>query len=165
MEQSNLVRPASEGERRAGFRAVGASLPRIVAPVLERHGGGVLARLKSHWAAIVGPELAEVAWPEALGRDGALKLRVAPGRALAVQHRAPLVIERINLFFGRPAVSRLSLIQAPLVLPPAAVPSASPPPLRPEDEAALERRLAAVPDPELRAALHRLGCRILAEAE
>ena len=132
-------------------------------PILRiaRHGGGILARLKSEWTAIVGPELAATTWPEALARGGTLKLRVTPAKALALQHRAPLVIERINLFFGREAVTRLALIQGPLPLPPPA-PAAPAHPLGPDEAAALDRQLADVASPELREALARLGRRVIA---
>lgn len=160
MSEANLSRPDRGGERRQGFRAAGAQLPRIVGPILARHGGGVLMRLKSEWAAIIGPELAAATWPEALARGGTLRLRVAPARALEVQHRAPLVIERINLFFGRAAVTRLALLQAPLPLPAAARATARP--LAADEAAALDRQLAAVASPELRDALTRLGRRVLA---
>jgi hypothetical protein len=156
MNGSSLTRDDKGGERRPGFRAAGASLSRVVGPIVARHGGGILARLKSDWAAIIGPELADAAWPEALGRGGTLKLRVAPHKALEIQHRAPLVIERINLFFGREAVTRLALIQAPLPLP-APAPREASRPLAPGEAAALDRQLAAVDDPELRQALEGLG--------
>jgi hypothetical protein len=161
MGESSLAGKSEASERRPGFRAAGASVARLVGPIVARHGGGVLARLKAEWPAIVGPELAAAIWPESLARGGALKLRVAPARALEIQHRAPLVIERINLFFGRPAVTRLALVQGPL-------PLAGPPPqpparqLQPSETAALERQLEAVADPELRDALVRLGRSILA---
>ena len=161
MDEPNLVRTDGGGERRPGFRAAGASLSRIVGPIVARHGGGILARLKSEWTAIVGPELAATTWPEALARGGTLKLRVTPAKALALQHRAPLVIERINLFFGREAVPRLALIQGPLPLPPPA-PAAPAHPLGPDEAAALDRQLADVASPELREALARLGRRVIA---
>ena len=41
---------------------------------------------------------------------------MTPAAALELQHRAPLLIERVNLFFGRPAVTRLILVQGPLPL-------------------------------------------------
>ena len=110
---------------------------------------------------MVGAELAAATWPESLGRDGALKLHVASSIALDLQHRAPLVIERINLFFGRALVTRLLLVQGPLPLaaPPAtAIPAA----LAPEDAKVLDRRLGDVADPELRAALAGLGRLVLA---
>lgn len=151
-------------ERRPGFRAAGASVPRIVAPIVARHGNGIVARLKSQWAAIVGAEFAAATWPESLARGGTLKLRVAPAHALELQHRAPLVTERINLFFGREAVTRLALVQGPLPLAPA-----SPLPrariLTPRETAALDRQIAEIASPALRDALTALGRRVIAKTE
>ena len=91
-----------------------------------------------------------------LSRTGVLKLRTASGAALEVQHRAPLLVERINGFFGRFAVTRLALVQGPLPLP--SIPSGRlPRPLAPGEAKALEERLSDVADPELRGALARLG--------
>src|SRR5580658_654295 len=156
MDEASLARADGASERRPGFRAAGSSLSRVVGPIVARHGGGVLARLKSDWAAIVGPELADAAWPEALGRGGTLKLHVSSHKALEIQHRAPLVIERINLFFGREAVTRLALIQAPLPLPAPASRETSRP-LAVGEATALDRQLSSVADPELRQALEGLG--------
>src|ERR1700733_6989136 len=64
MGESSLPGGGEAGERRPGFRAAGASLSRIVAPIVARHGGGILVRLKSEWTAIVGAELAGACWPE-----------------------------------------------------------------------------------------------------
>jgi hypothetical protein len=157
MSEASLSRDKDGGERRPGFRAAGASLPRVVAPIVARHGGGVLARLKSDWAAIIGTELAGATWPEALGRGGVLKLRVASAKALEIQHRAPLLVERINLFFGREAVTRLALVQGPLPLPELAGVRELVRPLAAGETVALDRQLAEIDDPELRQALGRLG--------
>ncbi len=162
MSKTSLAPTDGGSERRPGFRAAGASLPKIVGPIIARHGG-LLARLKSEWASIIGPELAASTWPEALARDGALRLRVAPVKALELQHRAPLVIERVNLFFGREAVNRLTLMQGPLPLPAPARPAPARP-LGPHETAALDRQLAEIADPELRAALARLGRRVIGAA-
>jgi hypothetical protein len=148
-------------ERGRGFRAVGIAASKLAAPVLARRGGRVLVSLKAEWGAIVGPEWHAVTWPTALGRDGVLKLRAASGGALELQHRAPLVIERINQFFGRLIVTRLALLQAPLPLPS----SLGAPPLRPLlpwEEQALDERLWGIADPELREALARLGRAVIA---
>jgi hypothetical protein len=145
-----------QGERRPGLRALGAAAAPVAAPVIARAGGGVLARLKAHWGEIVGAELAAATWPESLGRDRSLRLRVAPAAALAVQHRTPLVIERINLFFGRDAVGRITLVQAPLPLPPPAAPPGRRD-IPAAESAGLDRSLADIADDELRAALGRLG--------
>jgi hypothetical protein len=149
------------GERRSGLRPIGEAAASVAAPIVAHGGGGVFARLKAEWRAIVGDELAARSWPEKLGRDGALRLLVVPGFALDLQHRAPLVMERINLFFGRASVARLVLMQGCLPLTdqsaadaglrrPAAPPS-------PDDRGMLDLRLSGVDDPELRAALAGLG--------
>jgi hypothetical protein len=91
-----------------------------------------------------------------------LKLRVEPAAALEVQHRAPLLLERVNLYFGRAVAARLVLVQGPLPLGRPARP-APPRPLRAEQSAALDMRLAGVAAPGLREALARLGRMVLGE--
>jgi len=152
----SVPHPAREGERRHGFRAIGIAVSKLATPIISKRGAGVLVRLKAQWATIIGDDWAAMSWPSALGRDGVLKLRTAPATALELQHRAPLLIDRINLFFGRPVVNRLVLVQAPL-------PADSPPsgpgprPLAPNEVQKLDAQLAEIADPELREALARLG--------
>jgi hypothetical protein len=146
----------SASEIRGSFRAVGVAVSKLAAPIIAGRGGGSLVRLKAEWAAIVGPDWAEVAWPTALGRDGVLKLRAASGAALELQHRAPLMIERINLFFGRCVITRLALVQGPLPLAPV-LRRPLIRPLAPSEADALDGKLSEVGDSELRAALARLG--------
>jgi hypothetical protein len=153
-----------EGQRQGGLRAAGIAAARLAGPIVARHGGGVIGRLKAEWAAVVGAELGATTWPEALGRDGALKLRVASSVALDVQHRAPLVIERINLFFGRSVIARLVLVQGPLPLAPRPGPAPLVP-LTAEEAKALDARLGQIANPELRAALAGLGTLVLAGKE
>ncbi len=136
-------------------------MSKLAQPVIGKRGGGVLIRLKADWPAIVGADWAAQAWPTALARDGVLKLRTASAAALELQHRAPLLIERINLYFGRSVVTRLALVQGSLPCP--EPPSARPlEPLAAGEAEALDRRLAVVADPELRAALGRLGRAVIA---
>jgi hypothetical protein len=152
---ANLTSPAPEREPR-GFRAVGVAVSKLAAPIVARRGGGILVRLKAEWGEIVGPDWAEVSWPTALGRDGVLKLRTAPAAALELQHRAPLVIERVNLFFGRSVITRLALVQGPLPLLSHSrrrVIQA----LSESGAEALDHRLSEVANSELRAALAQLG--------
>ena len=155
-DSPSLAVPARESERNPGFRAVGVAVSKLAAPIVAKRGGGILVRLKAGWATIIGTDWAAVTWPSALGRDGVLKLRAASTAALELQHRAPLLIERINVFFGRPVVTRLVLVQGPLPL--------DSPPSRPGsrrlaagEAEALDERLSGIADPELRAALGRLG--------
>jgi hypothetical protein len=136
------------------MRAAGVAAARIAAPIVARRGGGVLARLKAEWSAVAGPDFAGAAWPEALARDGALKLRVEPSLALDVQHRVPLLIERINRFFGHAAVARIILLQATLSGPALRAPSE---PAAEGEAVAIDAGLENIADPELRAALSGLG--------
>lgn len=156
-EAASLAGRSPESERGQGMRAIGVAVSKLAAPIVARRGGGILVRLRADWASIVGSEWAAVTWASALGRDGVLKLRIASGAALEAQHRAPLIIERINLFFGRQIVTRLALVQGPLPLaPPPAGPTTRS--FSPSEAEALDTRLSEVSDPELRAALARLGC-------
>jgi hypothetical protein len=157
----SLTSPAPTSERGHGFRAIGAAVSKLGAPIVGRRGGGILVRLKTDWPAIVGADWAAVSWPTALARDGCLKLRATPAAALELQHRAPLLIERINVFLGHSAVTRLILVQGPLPLPVA--PSGSlPPPLLAGEAAALDERLSNIADRELRTALARFGRAVIA---
>ncbi|MGH6982447.1 MAG: DUF721 domain-containing protein [Stellaceae bacterium] len=139
-------------------------LPRIAGKALGKRGLGE-AQLVQHWAEIVGDRLAGETSPEKLSfppgerRDGTLRLTVVPGIALEVQHNEPILLERINGFFGYRAVTRLVLRQG-LPSPPASAPKRRP--LATEETEALDKRVAAVADESLRGALKRLGAAILA---
>jgi len=152
----SLTAPARESERHQGFRAVGIAVSKLAAPIVAKRGGGILVRLKAEWAAIIGAKWSAVTWPSGLGRDGVLKLRTASTAALELQHLAPLLIERINLFFGRSVVTRLALVQGPLPLD---SPPRDPiiPTLAAGEVEVLDEQLSEIADPELRAALGRLG--------
>jgi len=155
------------GERRNQMRAVGQELPRIAGRALGKRGLGE-AHLLSEWASVVGAELAaetlpvKLTFPPGERRNGTLRLRVTSVAALAVQHREPQIVERINGFLGYPAVQRLALIQGPL---PGEAPVRPPParPLTPEETRLLDGRLAQVPESGLKSALQRLGAAIARE--
>jgi hypothetical protein len=158
-----MFAPMTEA-RRGRLQMVGAVLPRIAGKTLGKRGFGE-AQLVRHWTEIVGERLAKDATPLKLNfprggrRDGTLKLRVAPGIALEIQHDEPVLLERINGFFGYRVVARLSLQQT------GPAPSARPPrrqPLSEAETAELERRVDAIADTGLRTALMRLGAAILA---
>jgi hypothetical protein len=155
-EIPSLAVSARDSEYHQGFRAVGAATSKLAAPIINKRGGGILVRLKSEWPTIIGLDWAAVAWPFALGRDGALKLRTTSPAALELQHRAPLVIERINVFFARRVVNRLVLVQGPLPLD--SLPRGVD--LRHLGAAAadiVDSRVSGIADSQLREALARLG--------
>ncbi len=138
---------------------------RLTKNVFARYGfayAGVLAE----WSAIVGEEYGRVSvperirWPRSAGpggdgrkRGGTIVVRVAEGRALEFQHLAPLLIERINSYHGYEAVAAVKVLQGAVAMP--ASRSVTPgPDVLPD---AVSRRLEAIHDDHLRAALLRLG--------
>jgi hypothetical protein len=154
----------AEVERRGGIRAIAAEVPRVAKAALGKRGFGE-AQLVTQWDAVIGPELASKLSPDRLSfargerRDGVLRLRVPSAFAVEAQHLEPMILERINGFFGYRAVARIQLVQGPPARRPDAPPR--PRPLDPAEERAIAARVAAVPDEGLRAALARLGAAIL----
>ncbi len=155
--------------RGRGPRALAEAVAGITGSVFGRRGfaGGAVL---NDWPAIVGPGLAAHTLPERIVRGtgkpagGVLHLRVDSGAlATELQHLEPLLIERVNGYFGYRAVSRLKLLQAPL-------PKKEPPapavtrPLNPDEEQALARSLAGVADGDLRDALEGLGRAVMGRA-
>jgi len=144
---------------------------RGLAPLLKeleaRFGQGP-DTLQARWTEIVGAALAGRTEPVRVvkSRTGGavLELRVAGSVAALVQHQAPLILSRLDLFLGQGAVSRLRIVQGPLTRPPPV--RSTPgrhvrPPLDAAAEASLAEGLAATPDGPLKAALHRLGREVL----
>ena len=156
--EPSLAAPAAQ--REPGLRAIGVAASRLAAPIVAKSGGGILARIKAAWPEIVGAELAAATWPESVSSAGVLRLRVVPGEALALQHRGPIVIERVNAYFGRAVAARLTLVQGPLPSRPRLQPRRASIPAQEAD--AIDRQVAGVGDSALRTALARLGRAIAA---
>jgi len=156
----NLPEPPSL-RRGGGLRRMPELLGRLLDPAARRRGLAE-ARLLTDWATVIGPHLAARCQPVKLARDaggrgGVLMLHVSGPAALELQHSQPQVIERINGYFGYPAVGRLRLIQAPRrppVKPPRRCPIRS---LDATECAEIDRLVQPIADAELRAALTRLG--------
>ncbi len=145
-----------------GPMAIGAVSAPLTRPLLGRRGlaeGDLIAR----WDSIVGPLMASYVLPEQVRfpkgqRDGGeLTIRVPSGPfAVQIQHDAPALLQRINGYFGYPAIARLKIVQAPLPIkrPPREVRQRA---LRPSEVAEITTAVADIPDDGLRAALERLG--------
>ena len=118
----------------------------------------------SHWASIVGPQLARVSapvrvrFPGASRRGGTLSIVVDGPAAIEIQHGAPQILERLNTFLGYPAIAALK-IQQGVLPPPPPLPATLPPP-DPARTAAIESAVAPVANVELRESLRRLGTAI-----
>jgi hypothetical protein len=163
--------------RENGFRALGGLTRQLTAgltPKGSRGGakgrGAPLARLKAEWPAIVGAEIARVSRPEALLADRAartaqgagktLRLRVAGAASLEIQHMANRLVERVNGYFGHRFIDDIRLVQGGIVASPSVLPKL--PAADPASAQRIAERVETVKDPELKAALARLGTRIAA---
>ena len=151
---------AAEPVRSRRARAVSDLLPEIGGAAFRRFGF-VQSSIVSRWREIVGPRYASVSAPESIrfppGKKsrGVLTLVVEGAHAPMMQHVAPTIVERVNLFFGYPAVERVSFRQG-IVQAEKARPKAAPPSVRPIP-AELGDSLREVVDPELRACLESLA--------
>src|SRR5580658_6334763 len=106
------TRPARRPPRPAGAR-----LSRFVRSLDERFGKGP-DTLKARWREIVGETLARHTEPAKLSRPrtggAVLELKVEGPAAALIQHQAPDILARVNLFLGAGAVERLRVVQGPV---------------------------------------------------
>ena len=129
-----------------------------------RRFGFVQSSIVSRWNEIVGERYAKVSSPESIrfptGRKGggALTLLVEGAHAPLIQHIAPIIIERVNRFFGYQAVNRIIFKQGRPLPPP---PKLKRPEIRPVPKE-LGEGLREIADPELRACLESLASQIAA---
>ena len=155
------TRPARKAPPPAGRR-----LTNFIKALDDRFGQGA-GGLKAHWREIAGETLWRTTEPVKLirprgGGDAILEIRVDGPAAALIQHQAPAILARVNLFMGEGSAHRLRIVQGP-VRPPA---SAGQPPRRrkPPLDAGAEAALAASvekADPKLQDALLRLGREVL----
>jgi hypothetical protein len=163
--ESKVTRPTGirgrpEPARSKRARAVSDLLP-AAGGVAFRRFGFVQSSIVSRWKEIVGARYAAVSSPESIrfppGKksSGVLTLVVEGAHAPMMQHVAPTIAERVNQFFGYPAVERIAIRQG-IVEIEKARPRPAPAALKPIP-AELGDSLREVADPELRACLESLA--------
>ena len=152
----------NDAPRRGHARAIG-ELAGDVGGLAFKRFGFVQSSIISRWAEIVGERYARVSQPESIrfpaGRKsgGTLTLLVEGAHAPLIQHLGPMVIERVNRFFGYEAIAAIAFRQG-------RIPKAAPKPVRREAPVPKELGdgLRAIADPELRACLEALAGHIAA---
>jgi hypothetical protein len=131
-----------------------------------RRFGFVQHSIVSRWAEIVGGRYAKVSSPESIkfpmGKKvgGVLTLMVDGAHAPLIQHLTPMIVDRVNRFFGYAAINRIVFRQGK---PRAPEPRPERPQLRPVPEE-LGEGLREIADPELRACLESLAAQIAASS-
>lgn len=169
---NNAYRP-KKPKRSYGARPLADLIGKTMAPVVRKRGFANLD-LIANWPELVGSDYAEttqpdkIVWPRLKNADGedqfapaTLHIRVSGKQALFLQHEIPLILERLNVFFGYAAIGQIRLIQKPLqkLYTPHRY---EPPTLTPRQEVKLNKLTDGVEDDRLRAALTRLGKEIIA---
>ncbi len=150
----------------------GRQLTSLIKALEARFGQGPDV-LRARWREIAGETLAARTEPVKLVKNrtggATLELKVDGPAAALIQHQAPEVLARVNLFLGEGSVAKLRIVQG-RVKPPAADAAAAKvaqakrrraQPLDAADEAELEAGLAKAADGPLKQALRRLGREVL----
>ena len=146
---------------------LGRSLSPLLKSLDEKFGKGPGA-LQARWREIVGEDLARRTEPVRLSRPrgggpASLEIRVAGAVATLIQHQAPEIIARVNLFLGTATVGQVRIVQGPLQITPTLVRAArrKSPPLDAAKETELVASLGGTQDGPLKEALLRLGRNVL----
>jgi hypothetical protein len=169
------TKQAANAARSKRARSVSDLLP-LAGGAAFRRFGFVQSSIVSRWREIVGLRYAAVSSPESIRfpvgkkKEGVLTLVVEGAHAPMMQHVAPAIVERVNAFFGYPAVARVAFRQgivqaarakarrAPQSLGPfGTAPSPGQADVLSEIPAELGDSLREVADPELRACLESLA--------
>ncbi len=138
----------------------------VVGGTAFRRFGFVQSSIVSRWKEIVGDRYAHVSAPDSIrfpqGKraDGTLTLTVTPAHAPMMQHVVPVIVERVNRFFGYAAVARVTIRQGEIAR------SAKAPVRRELAPVPLElgESLRTVADPELKAVLEALARGVATQA-
>lgn len=150
----------------------GRQLTKVLKELEAKFGPGA-GPLGARWPEIVGETLARRSEPVRLtagrgGQGGSLEIRVDGPAAALIQHQAPDILSRVNLYLGHEAVAKLRIVQGPVRRTAAQGPAAAAKarkrasaPLDAAQEAALTAGLAEAPDGPLKASLTRLGRAVL----
>jgi hypothetical protein len=151
---------AAEPRRAMRARSVSDMLPEVGGAAFRRFGF-VQSSVVSRWREIVGERYARVSSPESIrfppGKRsaGILNLVVEGAHAPMMQHVAPVIVERVNRFFGYNAVERVAFKQGSVKVAKSKA-RVAPPSLRPIPND-IGDSLRSISDPELRSVLEALA--------
>ena len=165
MLMSKRNRQEEEKPRSCRARAAGELVGEIGGQSFRRFGF-IQHSIVSRWSEIVGERYAKASCPESIkfpmGRKagGVLTLMVDGAHAPLIQHLTPMIVERVNRFFGYAAINRIVFRQGK---PPAPQPRPERPQLRPIPKE-LGEGLREIVDPELRQCLESLAAQIAASS-
>jgi hypothetical protein len=156
---------ATPTKRPRNAAALADLVGKTIGDALSRQGFASV-EIVTRWQDIVGEDLArrsepmKLTWPRRDDPDsvGVLQIRVEGAYALEVQHLQPVIVERVNRYFGWRCIGRITIRQGP-VSPRRKRPAR---PTEPPAETVerTKRRIGAFEDDKLAHAVARLGALI-----
>lgn len=146
-------------------RALGELIGDTLTPLCRKQGFAS-SDIVRFWGEIVGPQFAQCSEPERIRwprrgegegfHPGTLVIHCEGAQSVFLEHEKATLIERVNAYFGYPAIERIQILQRPLQMKR----SARPEPLRPLNETEaqdLEHQLKGIENSRMADALRRLG--------
>jgi hypothetical protein len=157
-----IAKRKAEDAPRSGRPRAAGELVGTVGGLAFRRFGFVQSAIVSRRSEIVGERYAKVSSPESIrfsaGRKsgGVLTLLIEGAHGPLLQHLSPLIIERVNRFFGHEAIDRVVFRQGKPIAKRETTVRPQPRPVPKE----LGEGLRQIADPELRACLESLATKI-----
>ncbi len=177
IESVQMYTPAKKTPRKhKSARQVSEVVGKIMEPVLSRRSGMTIDLLNA-WPELAGDEYCDftrpekINWPNRAHQDdpfkpGVLVVACEGAMALYFQHDLSRICERVNVFFGFAAISKLKIVQKPVRKTRNSRRKAGLNTKAGLDEnrkKRLQTILAHIQDPELRGRLEKLGYGVMAK--
>lgn len=139
-------------------------VPALTKDILGKKGA-LFGKMLAEWPSVAGPEIAahtvplDLKYAKKLDKQSqaTLHLAVRAAHALEISYQKALLIERLNMFFGYPAIKDIKFIQQDNITEKL---GRSAPPARPltlQEERKLDEMVAGIQENDLQTALKNLG--------
>lgn len=134
----------------------------------------LFGKLMAQWPHIAGPEMADKTVPLDLkfsrgkgkaAHQAVLHLAVQAAYALEFSYRKNLLIERLNVFFGYPAVKDIKITQSSEIAGKKAAPASFTRPLTLPEQQRIEHLVQGIQENDLQTALKNLGKAIISRQD
>lgn len=170
--QANSAKSGKINRRKRGFEQAGALASTRIRKASESRGFAV-SRLLTHWAEVVGPDIARVARPIDVnygrGFGATLTLLTTGAEAPMLEMQKETIRERVNVCYGYAAIQKIRITQTAAtgfadghaVFDPPPKKTAQETPVAPE---AVEMT-QPIGDSDLRQALEKLGTNVLSHSK
>lgn len=134
----------------------------------------LFGKMLSEWVHVAGADIAAVATPIDLkfarkadnkNNQAVLHLAVKPAAALELSYQKSLLIERLNVFFGYPAIKDIKIIQNSEIMNNKKQVKAKTRPVTLQEQRNIEAEVAGIQENDLQTALKNLGKAIISRQE